>query len=142
MKKMTNDEYLNFISEGTRTGKLATVNKDGSPHVVPVWFIVDGKNIIFSTGLESVKYKNMQRDPRISLSVDEESGLYSFVKVDGTVTFSSDPDVSLKRATQIAARYMGEENADAYGKRNSGPDEVVVTINPTKILALSDIAGW
>ena len=142
MKKMTNDEYLNFMSEGTRTGKLATVNKDGSPHVVPVWFIVDGDNIIFSTGLESVKYKNMQRDPRISLSVDEESGLYSFVKVDGTVTFSSDPDVSLKRATQIAARYMGEENADAYGKRNSGSDEVVVTINPTKILALSDIAGW
>ena len=84
----------------------------------------------------------MQRDPRISLAVDEESGLYSFVKVDGTVTFSSDPEESLKCATEIAARYMGEENADAYGKRNSGPDEVIVKINPTKILALADIAGW
>lgn len=142
MKKMTNEEYLKFISEGTRTGKLATVNKDGSPHVVPIWFIVDGENIIFSTGLGSVKYRNMERDPRVCLSIDEESGLYSFVKIDGTVSFSSDPDESLKRATEIAARYMGEKNAEEYGKRNSGPDEVVVTINPTKILALSDVAGW
>jgi len=142
MKKMTKDEYLNFISEGTRTGKLATVNKDGSPHVVPIWFLVDGENIVFSTGLGSVKYKNMERDPRVCISVDEEKDLFSFVKIDGTATFSTDADESIKWATKIAERYMGRENAEAYGKRNSGPDEVVVTVNPSKISAYSDVAGW
>ena len=142
MKKMTNEECLNFISKGTRTGKLATVNKDGSPHVVPVWFLVDGENIVFSTGIGSVKYNNMERDPRVCLSVDEEKDLYSFAKIDGTVTFSSDPENSLKWATDIARRYMGEENAETYGKRNSGPEEVVVTITPTKIYAFADVAGW
>jgi len=142
MKKMTKDEYLNFISEGTRTGKLATVNKDGSPHVVPIWFLVDGENIVFSTGLGSVKYKNMERDPRVCISVDEEKDLFSFVKIDGTTTFSTDADESIKWATKIAERYMGRENAEAYGKRNSGPDEVVVTVSPSKISAYSDVAGW
>ena len=42
---MTKDEYIRFISEGTRTGKLATVNKNGSPHVVPIWFLFDGENL-------------------------------------------------------------------------------------------------
>jgi len=142
MKKMTNEEYLKFISEGTRTGKLATVNKDGSPHVVPVWFHVDGENIVFSTGLESVKYKNMGRDPRVCLSVDEEKGLYSFVKIDGTVSFSNKEEDRVNWAKKIAARYMGEEHAEAYGKRNSGPDEVVATIKPHRVLALADVAGW
>lgn len=142
MKKMTVEECLDFISEGTRTGKLATVNNDGSPHVVPIWFLVNGDSIIFSTGLNSVKCKNMERDPRVCISVDEEKDLYSFAKIDGTATFSNDSEMRLNWATRIAARYMGEENADAYGKRNSGPDEVVVIIKPTKIYAYADVAGW
>ena len=142
MKKMTNEECYKFISEGTRTGKIATVNKNGSPHVIPVWFVVEGEQIVFCTGVGSVKYKNMLRDPRVSLAVDEETGLYSFAKIDGTVTFLTDAENSLKWSTDIARRHMGQENADAYGERNSGPDEVVVILKPTKILALADIAGW
>ena len=139
---MTKEEFKKFISEGTRTGKLATVNEDGSPHVVPVWFVLDGDNLIFSTGLNSVKYKNMSRDPRVCISVDEEKDLYSFAKIDGSVTFSNDPDERLNWATSIASRYMGEENAELYGKRNSGPDEVVVIVKPQRIYAYADVAGW
>ena len=142
MKKMTKDEYIRFINEGTRTGKLATVNKNGSPHVVPIWFLFDGENLIFSTGLNSVKYKNMERDPRVCISVDEEKDLYSFVKIDGTATFNTDPDEQLVWATKIAARYMGEAVAEAYGKRNSGPEETLVIVKPEKILAYADVAAW
>lgn len=142
MKEMTKEEYLKFINEGTRTGKLATVNKDGSPHVVPIWFLLDGENLVFSTGLSSVKYKNMERDPRVCISVDEEKDLYSFVKIDGTATFTTDPDEQLFWATKIAARYMGDEEAEAYGKRNSGPDETLVIIKPERVLACADVAAW
>ena len=142
MKEMSKEEYFKFISQGTKTGKLATVNKDGSPHVVPIWFLVEGENIVFSTGLNSVKCKNMQRDSRVCISVDEEKDLYSFVKIDGTASFSNDPEDRLHWATKIAERYMGEDQAEAYGKRNSGPDETVVTVKPAKILAYADVAGW
>ena len=142
MKEMNKEEYLKFISEGTRTGKLATVNKDGSPHVVPIWFLLDGENLVFSTGLSSVKYKNMERDPRVCISVDEEKDLYSFANIDGSATFSNDLDEQLVWATKIAARYMGEAEAEAYGKRNSGPDETLVIVKPEKILAYADVAAW
>ena len=142
MKEMNKEEYLKFISEGTRTGKLATVNKDGSPHVVPIWFLLDGENLVFSTGLSSVKYKNMERDPRVCISVDEEKDLYSFAKIDGSATFSNDLDEQLVWATKIAARYMGEAEAEVYGKRNSGPDETLVIVKPEKILAYADVAAW
>jgi hypothetical protein len=47
-----------------------------------------------------------------------------------------------KWATKIAERYVGKSNANAYGKRNSTEGEVLVLINPTKIIAEKDIAGW
>jgi len=142
MKKMSKEEYLNFISEGTRTGKLATVSEDGRPHVVPVWFLLNGETLIFCTGLNSVKYKNMARDPRVCISVDEEKDLYSFVKIDGRAKFSNDPDELLLWSTRIAARYMGDENAELYGKRNSGPGETLVIVELERISGYSDVAGW
>lgn len=58
---MTKDEIKNFILQGTFTGKLGTINKDGTPHVVPIWYTVDGEdNIIFNTGDKSVKAKNIR----------------------------------------------------------------------------------
>lgn len=50
MPRMTGDEYRDFLVEGTRTAKLATSRPDGSPHVVPVWFVMDGEDLIFTTG--------------------------------------------------------------------------------------------
>jgi nitroimidazol reductase NimA-like FMN-containing flavoprotein (pyridoxamine 5'-phosphate oxidase superfamily) len=68
MAEMSKAEIGRFLMQGTFTGKLATVNKDGSSHVVPIWFVLDngntrGKvgNIIFTTGDKSVKAKNIQR---------------------------------------------------------------------------------
>ena len=88
MPEMTKDEYMAFLCQGTRTGKLATVREDGRPHVVPIWFVLDGEKIIFTTGESSVKAKNMRRDSRVSLSVDDQTPPYSFVTVEGNVSIS------------------------------------------------------
>jgi nitroimidazol reductase NimA-like FMN-containing flavoprotein (pyridoxamine 5'-phosphate oxidase superfamily) len=70
---MTKDEIKNFLLQGTFTGKLGTINKDGTPHVVPIWYTVDGENnIIFNTGNKSVKAKNIRRDKRVRLCVDDQ----------------------------------------------------------------------
>ena len=142
MKEMTKAEYREFLLRGTKTGKLATVRKDGRPHVVPVWFYLDGDTLLFTTGGESLKYKNMKRDPRVSITIDDQTPPYSYVMIEGTVSFSEDPGEILHWATRIGGRYMGEDRAEAYGKRNSAPGEVIVRIKPTRISAYKDVAGW
>ena len=142
MKEMTKAEYREFLLRGTKTGKLATVRKDGRPHVVPVWFHLDGDTLVFTTGGESLKYKNMKRDPRVCITVDDQTPPYSYVMIEGTVSFSEDPEELLYWATRIGGRYMGEDQAEAYGRRNSTPGEVIVRIIPSKVSAYKDVAGW
>ena len=79
MQTMSVEERKQFLLEGTRTGKLATVRKDGRPHVAPIWFDLDGDELVFTTWHESVKAANMRRDPRVSVCVDEEIPPYAFV---------------------------------------------------------------
>jgi PPOX class probable F420-dependent enzyme len=139
---MTKAEYREFLLRGTKTGKLATVRRDGRPHVVPIWYDLDGDTLVFTTGEESVKYKSMKRDPRVSLTVDDQTPPYSYVMIEGTVSFSEDPGELLHWATRIGGRYMGADKAEAYGKRNSSPGEVIVRIIPSKVSAYKDVAGW
>jgi len=79
MKEMDENEIIDFLMEGTRTGKLSTVQKDGRPHIAPIWFVWNEGKIIFGTGDSSVKAKNMRRNPQVSICVDDESPPYAFV---------------------------------------------------------------
>jgi len=69
---MLTAEQRAFLTEQVRTAKLATVRKDGRPHVVPIWFDLDGDTLVFTTGQTSVKAANIRRDPRVCLCVDDE----------------------------------------------------------------------
>ena len=62
-REMTADERREFLSRGTRTAKLATTMRDGSPHVMPVWFVLEGDELVFNTGADTVKGRNLTRDP-------------------------------------------------------------------------------
>lgn len=137
---MTTEEYRSFLGEGTRTLKLATVGANGQPHVVPIWAILDGEEIVFTTGRNSVKARNMQRDPRVALCVDDEAPPYSFVMVEGTVQTSLNPPDMLNWTTRIAAHYMGADRADEYGRRNADLDELLVRVTPTRVIAVKGVA--
>ena len=71
---------------------------------------------------------------------DDERPPFSFVIVAGTATTSTDPDELLAWAARIAGRYMGADQADAYGRRNAVPPEMVVRVTPTRVTAMVDIA--
>ncbi len=129
-----------FLLQGTHTGKLATVRADGRPHVVPIWFTLDGETILFMTGQGTVKGKNMRRDPRVTLCIDDENPPYAYIMVEGTVEFSDNLDEMLPWSTKIAARYMGENKADEYGKRNAVAGELLVRLTPTKVIFQQDVA--
>ncbi len=134
------DEQRAFLLHGTRTGKVATVRKDGQAHIAPVWFTLDGNTIIFTTGEKSVKAANIRRDPRVSLCIDDETPPYAYLIVEGTATVSSDLNALLHWATVVGGRYMGQELAETYGKRNGVAGEVLVRVTPTKVMFAKDIA--
>ncbi|MFF5772050.1 PPOX class F420-dependent oxidoreductase [Streptomyces californicus] len=137
---MTEDAWRAFLSEGTRTAKVSTVRADGSPHVAPVWFLLDGDSVVFNTGKESVKGRNLARDGRVSLCVDDDRPPYAFAVVNGRAELSEDPDDLLRWATLIARRYVAADEAEEFGGRNGVPGELVVRVRIDKVIALADLA--
>jgi PPOX class probable F420-dependent enzyme len=140
-RTMTEDETWAFLdSVPPHTGKLATTRADGSPHVAPVWFAVDGRVIVFNTGAETVKGRALARDPRVALCVDDERPPFSFVIVEGTVELVEGADELRRWAAIIGGRYMGADRADEYGRRNGVAGELLVRLHPTRIRAEADLA--
>ncbi len=139
-RRMGDGERREFLAAGTRTGKLATVRPDGRPHVAAIWFVPDGDDLVFMTGAGTVKGKNLRRDGRASLLVDDEAPPFAYVRIDGTVEISEDLDEMLVWSTRIAERYMGAENADSYGRRNAVPGELLVRLVPGRIVTEAGVA--
>ncbi|MFD9030658.1 PPOX class F420-dependent oxidoreductase [Streptomyces sp. NPDC059567] len=140
MAKMTEEQWRAFVSEGTRTGKLATVREDGSPHLAPIWFVLDGEDFVFNTGKDTVKGRNLARDGRVVLCVDDDRPPFAFVTLKGRAEISEDP-VELRRwAARIGGRYMGEDRAEEFGERNGVPGELLVRVRIDKVNAQAGIA--
>lgn len=140
MHEMSADEIRGFLSAGTRTAHLATVRSNGKPHVAPIWFVLDGDDLIFTTGARTVKGRNLERDPTVCLSVDEPSPMYSFVQITGEASLSGDQNELLRWATTIGSRYMGADQAESFGARNAAIDELLVRVTPQKIVAVANLA--
>ncbi len=141
MKAMTRQEIDDFLMQGTRTGKVATVREDGRPHVVPIWFVMDGDDILFTTWHTTVKLQNMRHDGRVALCVDDETPPYAYAMVEGTVTLTDDPAELLHWATRIGGRYMGQERAEEFGRRNAVPGEWLVRLHIERAVGHSEMAA-
>lgn len=128
------------LAHPARTGKLAVTRLDGRPHVAPVWVDLDGDQIVFMTSTDTIKDKSIIRDGRVAICFDDERPPFSFVTVTGTASTSTDPDELLEWATRIGGRYMGDERAAEYGRRNAVPPEMVVRVDVHSVVAKVDVA--
>jgi len=137
---MSDEQRREFLLAGTRTGVLATVRKDGRPHAAPIWFTLDGDDVLFTTAADTVKGRNLQRTGQATLVVDEARPPFHFVAIEGTVELSEDLDETLRWATVLGGRYMGAENAEAFGRRNAVPGELLVRLRPSKIVATANVS--
>ena len=131
------DALAFLASDPPHTGKLATVRLDGSPHIAPIWFVVDDDDgsLVFNTAADSLKGRALRRDPRAALCVDDERPPFSFVTVNGTVEISEDPAELVRWATIIGGRYMGADRAREYGTRNGVAGELLCRLYPTRIVS-------
>ncbi|MCX6468034.1 MAG: PPOX class F420-dependent oxidoreductase [Corynebacteriales bacterium] len=139
-----------FLSTGTRTGMLGFTASDGRPLIAPVWFVLDERTsgdggadlrIAFNTGADTAKGRALQRDPRVVLCVDLPEPPYAFVQVQGRVQISDDLDEVRRIATAAGGRYMGADRAEEFGARNGVPGELVVWIDPVKVIASLDVSA-
>ncbi|MER8158800.1 PPOX class F420-dependent oxidoreductase [Streptomyces sp. NPDC094472] len=138
-QNMTKDQWQKFLMEGTRTAKLSTVRADGSAHIAPVWFLLDGDDLLFNTGQETVKGRNLARDGRVAICVDDDRPPFAFVTLRGQAELIDDLEQVRDWATRIAARYMGEDRAKEFGDRNGVPGELLVRVRIDKVLALAGV---
>jgi PPOX class probable F420-dependent enzyme len=141
MAEMTRDEWRAFLTEPVRTAKLATVRADGRPHVAPIWFALDDDDsVVFMTGATSVKGRSILAEPRVALCVDDDRPPFSYVLVEGRAEIVDDAEALLFWATRLGGRYMGQDRAEEYGRRNGVPGELLVRVVPNRVLAHSNIA--
>jgi PPOX class probable F420-dependent enzyme len=123
------------------TGTLATVRADGRPHAAPVWYDVDEDgSIVFNTGAATVKGRNLARDPRATICVDDERPPFSFVVLEGLVELSDELADVRTWAARIGGRYMGAARAEEYGERNGVPGELVARLRVERVVSAFDLA--
>jgi PPOX class probable F420-dependent enzyme len=137
---MTREEAFAFLADGVRTGKLATASPTGAPHVAPIWFVVDGDDLVFTTHRDTLKGRHLRANGRASLSADVEVYPFSFVSVRGPVSLDEQAGDLLDWTTRLAARYVPAEQAAAYGERNAVPGEMLCRLHVDRITGIRDIA--
>ncbi len=126
------DSKAEAFLNGVYFGKIATVRKDGSPHVTPIWYMLDEGKLIVNTTTDRVKYRNIKRDPRVSFLVDDG---YPYIMIQGKARIATERD-ALKDIESLAIRYTGEEKGrkaarDRYWKQ----PRVSIEILPERVVA-------
>jgi PPOX class probable F420-dependent enzyme len=134
-------EHREFLLHGTRTGKLGYTATDGRPLIAPVWFTIDGEDLVFTTFTDNAKARSIRRDPRVVMLVDLEEPPYAYVQVQGVAELVDDVSESRRISTIVGGRYMGAERAEEFGARNGVPGELTVRIRPTKVNANLNVSG-
>jgi PPOX class probable F420-dependent enzyme len=141
-RPMSDDRVRAFLTAmPARPAILATTRADGRPHVAPVWYAVDDDGtIVFNTGETTVKGRNLRRSGYAAMSVDDDAPPFSFVTVEGPVTISDDLADVRHWAGVIGGRYMGADRAEEYGERNGVAGELVVRLEPVKVVSAFAVA--
>ena len=140
MERMTEAQARDFLDRGARTATFASVRPDGRPHAVPTWYIRDGDDYVFTTWHTTVKAHNLAADPRASLVVQDPEPPYDYVTVEGLAEVLDDLDECRRIATALGAKYMGEDQAEAFGARNGVAGELVVRLRPTGLHGYAKVA--
>jgi len=114
---------------------IATIMKDGSPQLSPVWADYEGGYILVNTAEGRLKHKNILRDPRIAISVTSQNNPLDMTTVRGQVV-EIIPDYNYVHINKLTKKYMGIEN---YPFHQEGEKRIVLKIKPEKVFVLPDL---
>jgi PPOX class probable F420-dependent enzyme len=91
MPRLTEKEAWGFLNERSHLARIGTVDPDGMPRVVPVWFLIARGELFFTPRMASALLANVRRDPRVCVSIDEEAIPYRKVTVQGFARIAREP---------------------------------------------------
>ena len=110
---------------------VATVHRNGAPHLTPNWYRYDGQVLTLITRTDRPKYRNLQRNSRISVCIYDPPMASNYVVISGTAT-CTDQDI-WDEARRIIERYREPEEVDDYLARWKTEPRVLVTVTPERI---------
>jgi PPOX class probable F420-dependent enzyme len=113
-------------------GHLATLNKDGSPQVSPVWIDFDGQHLIVNSELKRLKVRNIKRDPRVSVSIQNAGNPYQYIEIRGKAVDVT-TNGGFEGIDKLAKKYMG---VDKYPNNLPGDERVVIKIEPQRVTGM------
>jgi PPOX class probable F420-dependent enzyme len=122
------EKYLDLFKKPA-FAHLATLMRDGSPQVTPVWVDYDGKYVRVNSALGRVKDKNMRRDPRVSLAIQDSDNPYRYVEIRGKVVEITQNGAD-DHINKLSQKYLGKPE---YPYRKPGEVRVTYKIEPQKI---------
>ena len=102
-------EKARVYLQGLRFAVLATINQDGTPQLTTMWYLLeDDGTITMNTKVGRSKERNMRRDPRLSICIENE---HDFLTINGIVELIDDPEIAQRDIYRLSARYHGEAEA-------------------------------
>jgi PPOX class probable F420-dependent enzyme len=125
MTAMTEQDVALFWRE-PNLAKLATINADGTPHLMPLWYLYDGRDLVMITGPNARKVRNIRRDPRVTVCIDRPTPPYAGVMVHGTARLEEVAYQEL--AVPMAVRYLGSDAGELLGARYAESDLVTIRV--------------
>lgn len=143
MPKLTVTEVQQFLHEQGHLLRIGTTDSEGHPSVVPIWFIHEGDDILFTPRANSKFLHDIRRDSRVGLSIDEDPLPYRKVTVQGHARIIHElghDDEWRDLYRQIAKRYIPDEAADAYVNDTNDQPRVLIAVSLTE--ADSRVTTW
>jgi len=124
------EAYLDLIKDETKAfANLATLMKDGSPQLTPIWFNTDGIHILINSAMGRVKDRNMRRDPHVALTIIDPQDPYRYVQIRGKVVEITE-NGAREHIDTLSKKYTGREK---YNSRSVGEVRVTYKILPVHV---------
>jgi PPOX class probable F420-dependent enzyme len=129
-----NDKVIKLF-EGRNLVFIATIMKDGSPQLSPVWADIEEEHVLVNTAEGRIKHKNVLRDPRVAISVVDNNNPLNMTTMRGKV-IEIIPDYQYQHANRLTKKYMGK---DRYPFRQPGEKRIILKILPEKVYVLPEL---
>lgn len=127
------DSATRHLFEDRNIAFVATLMKDGSPQITPVWIDIDGDSILVNTAMGRVKQKNIEKDSRIAISIVDKNNPYHMVSVRGEVTEQITGQVAEDHIDKMAKKYLDK---DTYPLRSEGEKRILLKVTPKKVTVM------
>ena len=127
------DSIRTFL-ETPRIAYLSTIDLQGFPHTVPIWFAADGDDLISSATHSRVRVKHIQSNAKAAIAVGGNTGDDAGYLFKGDIRIEA--DVTHVLLTQIIQRYMPEEGVKAFLARAQTEERIILRLTPTKVVSV------